>query len=56
MLTVWRTKTIRNPRERKAHETTSTVAIEKKLRSKADNDGTLSVYFLYHVVYLFDHV
>jgi hypothetical protein len=31
-------------------ERTSIIAIERRLRSNADNDGTLSVYFLYYVV------
>jgi len=46
-------------KKKKAHEheiTTSSGAVEKKLRSKAHNDGTLSVYFLYYVVYSFNYV
>jgi hypothetical protein len=43
-------------RRRKAHGNWKTTAIEKKLRNNAGNDGTLSVYFLYYVVYSFDHV
>lgn len=46
----------RDGRETRGYgKTTWAVPIEKKLKSNADNDGTL-FYFLYHVVYSFDHV
>jgi len=49
----------RTTRRSEAHgygKRTSTIAIEKELKCKAGNDGTLSLYFSCHVVYFFNYV
>jgi len=50
-------KEVRFPRpEEKANGDGNSTTILIKLRSKIRNDGTLLIYFLYYVVYFFNHV